>query len=403
MTMMTRLRAQDGYAVATAMIVMTLMLTIGVAATLYVNAETNSSRRERVQESRLNLTEGVVSAQIFQLSRNWPATADYAYPAACTQTSSQRFCPTPAQLKRQFKGKDVTAGAATWNVQVRDDDVSSATAAYYSDAAVLARPTWDQNGNGEMWVRAEGSLDPNTQDGKAGATRLVVARVRVEQKPLNFPDAPFVAGSFATGNSGNKIIVQTGGKNGIVRCDNGTAAPSYRDNACIGYDTGQVSPVGTVISDPDVPPNLIPPGVLDSLRAMAQAKGTYYSSGCPANPSGDIVFVETGNCIYNSNMTVNTSAKPGLFIVNNGTIKVNGTVNWYGVIYAVNAQNSTDTVVELSGDSDVQGGVFVDGPGRFSVGNSKMNLTYAQRIIAAPTAYGTAGIIQNTWREITPN
>jgi hypothetical protein len=389
--MMNRLRSSDGYAIATAMIVMSIMLTVGIASYAFVDTETESSRRERVHESRLNLTEGVIAAEIFQMSRSWPSTAAEQFPAQCTQASAAALCPTPAQLKAQFTGVDFKLDTS-WNVKVRDD-ADGTTGKYYDDASVLARPTWDQNANGEMWVRAQGLL--------AGEDRVVVARVRVERKPLQFPDGPFVAGSFATGNSGNKIIVTTGGKNGIVRCDNGSAAPSHKNNTCIGYDTGQVSPVGTVVSDPNTPMNLIPPGLLDSLRAMAQSKGTYYPSGCPANPSGEVVFVETGTCQYNSNLVVNTQAKPGLFIINNGTMKVNGSVTWWGVIYAVNAQDSTDVVIELSGNSDIRGGTFVDGMGRLSVGNSKLNLTYDPFVTQNRTAFGTAGIIQNTWREIT--
>lgn len=389
--MMNRLRATDGYAVATAMIVMSIMLTVGIASFAFVDTETNSSLRERVHETRLNLTEGVIAAEIFQMSRSWPSTAAEQFPASCTEASVEALCPKPAQLRAQFSSADFTLDP-TWTVQVRDD-ADDVTGKHYDDATVLGRPTWDQNANGEMWVRSEGRLD--------GQERVVVARVRVERKPLQFPDGPFVAGSFATGNSGNKIIVTTGGKNGIVRCDNGVASPSYKNNACMGYDTGQVSPVGTVLSNPDMAMNLIPPGMLDSLRAMAQSKGTYYASGCPANPTGEVVFVETGTCHYNSNMVVNSQAVPGLFIINNGTMKVNGSVTWYGVIYAVNAQDSTDVVVELSGNSDIRGGTFVDGMGRLSVGNSKLNLTYDPFVTQNRTAFGTAGIIQNTWRELT--
>ena len=389
---MNRLRATDGYAVATAMIVMSIMLTVGIASYAFVDTESNSSRRERVHETRLNLTEGVIAAEIFQMSRSWPSTAAQQFPPSCTEASAEALCPTPAQLRAQFSSSDFKL-EPKWTVQVRDD-TDGVSGKYYDDAGVLAQPTWDANANGEMWVRAEGSL--------AAKERVVVARVRVERKPLQFPDGPFVAGSFATGNSGNKTIVTTGGKNGIVRCNNGSSPPSYKDNGCMGYDTGQVSPVGTVLSDPDMAMNLIPPGMLDSLRAMAQSKGTYYPSGCPANPAGEVVFVETGTCLYNSNMVVNSQAAPGLFILNNGTMKVNGSVTWYGVIYAVNAQDSTDVVVELSGNSDIRGGTFVDGMGRLSVGNSKLNLTYDPFVTQNRTAFGTAGIIQNTWRELTP-
>jgi hypothetical protein len=71
------------------------------------------------------------------------------------------------------------------------------------------------------------------------------------------------------------------------------------------------------------------------------------------------------------------------------------------VVYAVNAQDSTGTVVEITGNADVRGGTFVDGMGRLAVGDSKTNLTYDPFVTQNRTAFGTAGIIQNTWRELT--
>src|SRR5215213_6502876 len=118
--MTRRIRNQDGYAVATAMIVMSMMLMIGLATLAFADSETNSSRRERVHESRLNLTEGVIAAEIFQMSRSWPSTAAEAFPSVCTQASSGALCPTPAQLKAQFTGVDFKLDTS-WSVKVRDD------------------------------------------------------------------------------------------------------------------------------------------------------------------------------------------------------------------------------------------------------------------------------------------
>ena len=81
----SRLRIEHGYAVVTALVLTTLMLTIGLAAFAFVDTEQKQSGRERERESRLNLTEGVLSSQIFLLSRNWPESALSAYPASCDQ------------------------------------------------------------------------------------------------------------------------------------------------------------------------------------------------------------------------------------------------------------------------------------------------------------------------------
>jgi hypothetical protein len=55
----------------------------------------------------------------------------------------------------------------------------------------------------------------------------------------------------------------------------------------------------------------------------------------------------------------------------------------------------------------VHGGIFVDGTGRLALGSSgnsgggQANLIYDPTVFPPMQAYGTAGIIQNTWREIT--
>ena len=413
--MISRLRSSDGYAVATAIIVMSVMVTLGLAAMALVDTESRSSGRERTHESRLNLTEGVIAAEIFHLSRTWPANADKAFPVSCTAGTTDPKCPSPSQLKAQFASVDVTA--PDWNVTVRDDVLGSQ---YYDDTTVQARPRYDQNVNGEMWVRAEATLK--------GKKRTVVARVRVEALPLSPPKAPFVAGKFNTGNNADsKVIVQTTpGVYGVVRCDNGGAVTSH-SNDCIDYANGQLSPTNMVKSDVNAGA-AIPPGLMDSLKQMAINNHTYYGNvgtNCP-DPSGEVVFIEQGNCSYSGNMTVNGSTKKGIFVIRNGTLELGGTVSWWGVIYAMNEQGCgsptasnclnykgyNDNVVTVTGTPTVHGAIFVDGEGRLGLGNSGNagncanclpTLMYDPSVVQDLVAYGTAGIIQNTWREIPPS
>jgi hypothetical protein len=44
--------------------------------------------------------------------------------------------------------------------------------------------------------------------------------------------------------------------------------------------------------------------------------------------------------------------------------------------------------------------VLVDGPGVVEVGSSKSNVVFTPNAFKAVQSYGTAGVIQNTWREI---
>jgi hypothetical protein len=168
--------------------------------------------------------------------------------------------------------------------------------------------------------------------------------------------------------------------------------------------------------------------MVEALRATAKQNGTYYSSGtagkttCPADPSGAVVFVEDLSCSYQAGPVVNGTTKQGIFVINRGTLSLSGNREWWGAIYVVNAQkcgaatssgpciNSggyKDTVVEVTGTVTVHGGIFVDGTGRLSIGNSGNsgntglpNLVYDPSVFPPLQAYGTAGIIQNTWREL---
>lgn len=413
--MTRRLLRNDGFAIPIAMMVMSVMLIIALGAIAYADRETSASQRERAHESRLNLAEGVMAAEIYQLSRAWP---DHAI-TDCTQTSTNGAdCPLPAQVKSQFNGVDILKLNPTWTVSVRDNKDTGAKCTdpakpqYYSDAEVLNQPAYDANHDCQLWVRAAAKLN--------GKQRVIVAQVRVENRPISPPAAPFVAGSFNTGNnSGSKVIVNTGGYNGIVRCD---TDPSTHNDSCIDYATGQISPIDQVKSDPTAGPSL-DPSLVDALRQMAIKANTYYANSCPPTPDGDVVFVENANCNFAGNNAVNGTSRHGIFLINRGTLNITGGMQWWGVIYALNAQGCgtsgaspclndsghNDVVVSISGSPTIHGGIFVEGAGRLAIGSSGNagncasclpNLVYDPNVALNITAYGTAGIIQNTWREL---
>ena len=422
--MSRHLSRQDGWAIVTAMMVMTAMLFIGLAAIAFVDGESRSSQRSRQAEARLNLSEGALATQLYQLSHDWPTASDLV---DCTETSTTATAPrcfTAADLKANYQQVDFSLNPK-WKVQVRDDagaapanpgvcdPSASGMGGYYTDA-VLSGPKYDANRNCQLWVRAEGTLN--------GVKRVVVAKVRVDTRPVQFPIAPFVSGSFNTGNnSGSKIIVDGAGNAGQVRC--ATTA-----TACVDFSSGQVTRPGSVTSDPSLSENVVDGATLDALRSTARQNNTYYSTStpgktaCPADPSGAVVFVEDLNCSYSAGDPVNGTTKQGIFIINKGTLSISGNREWWGAIYLVNAQgcgtvatgpciNSSggykDTVAEITGTVTIHGGVFIDGKGRLSIGSSGNagqglpNLIYDPSVFPPLQAYGTAGIIQNTWRELT--
>ena len=278
---------------------------------------------------------------------------------------------------------------------MRDNSGTSRT--FYSDAQTLAQPSWDADGDGQVWVRAEGRLGDKV--------RILVARVKVELLPVSFPNAPFVAGSIGVSNSGfhgARSVIDTKGAAGVVRCT--TTPPINAGNPCVGYEPSKNQVNGPITQDPDAPQNIVSPELVDALRATARANGTY-NAGCPADPSGKVVFVESGACAYNNSNTktnVNSPSNPGIMVVNSGTWECDGNITWYGVIYMVNGQNSNGLVLDNTGGCTIQGGVFIDGGGRLQIGSNAPNLVYDPTMVLNATAYGTAGIVQNTWREYTP-
>ena len=406
--MSPNLRDEDGWTLVTAIVLMAVMLGMGLAALAMSDNQQKQTRVERERESQLNLTEGVLSAQIFALSRNWPAAATGAYPSACTETSTSTAvteqCPTVDRVRSHYNAVDFNNGSA-WTVQVRDNGGGARD--LYSETVLTTQPTWDADGDGQVWVRAEGGIGTRNAAGQiTRRPRILVARVKVESLPVRFPSAPFVAGSVGTSNSGGhggRSLIETTGSPGIVRCtpNQSSATGPTRSDPCIGYDPGQVN--GTIESHPSTPTNIITPEMLDALRQTAKAQTTWHSAtaGCPDTPAGNVVFIERGDCDWRFNGGgVNSRENPGILVVNNGTVKCSGNTPWYGIIYMVNAQASSGVVFDNTGGCTIYGGIFIDGLGRLAIGSNAPNLVFEPDFIFNTTAYGTAGIVQNTWREL---
>jgi hypothetical protein len=99
----------------------------------------------------------------------------------------------------------------------------------------------------------------------------------------------------------------------------------------------------------------------------------------------------------------NSQANPGLYILERGTVDFGGNIEFWGVIYNANLDNSnSERMVETSGTAAVHGGVLVDGAGGVYAGSSGDNIVYHAFSFDDIKAVGTAGVVQNTWREIVP-
>jgi Tfp pilus assembly protein PilX len=395
-----RLRDERGSTIVTAMMVLFVLVAFATTLAAFVDSDQADSRRERERESSFNLTEGVLNAQIYQLSTRWPSRSanESPYPSSCTAGSTHADCPNGAAIQSNFATVDHASATTQWQTQVRDNGGASPN--FWSDELLTTQPSYDANGDSFLWVRASGVV--------RGRKRVLVALVEAENVTLNFPRAALVSGHFETANNGNKVIIDTNGLaeqflpgDIIVRC-------SLASPGCASYDAnkGQIEP-NTVKSNPEQP-RAVSLEALDQLRARAKAEGNYYAGCAPSlagDEPGELVFMENADaCQYNSNTVYNTAQKPGYVVIARGTIaKTNGTADFYGVIYHANLDNLTGNVITLTGSISIFGSIVIDGPGGLSAGSSKVNLVYDPNAINGFEAFGTAGIVQNTFREITPS
>ena len=168
--------------------------------------------------------------------------------------------------------------------------------------------------------------------------------------------------------------------------------------------------------------------MVEALRSTAKQNGTYYSTAtpgkttCPADPSGAVVFVEDVSCSYQAGAVVNGTTKQGIFIINRGTLELSGNREWWGAIYLVNAQGcgtvATGPCINAAGNKDIvaddhghrhgarrhlrrrQGPADDRQLGQRGQRQASRTSCMTPSVFPPLQAYGTAGIIQNTWREI---
>lgn len=409
--------SERGWALVTAMVVMTIMMgsTLGLAA--YLDGQTQQTGVQRTRESAFNLSEAALNQQVWALGNEWPG-AGYApgnifgnqpY-SACTPSSATTRCPAAGQLRQLTASPDTDPGA-TWETRVVDN-VAPYTR-FYSDPALRTSTTgWDSNGDGFMWVRA-------TAQARQRA-RTLVALVREETQQESLPRAAIIAGGMTFTNNGEKALVQAGTTtDGFVglRCQ-----PSIGETdatACEGYPYAitpnwqqkvatAIQPVSSVVTN--YPPDpAVTAEALERFKAKAWSTGTYYNAttGCPSTLTGEVVVIDVNVActIDGGTTTYNSEAAPGIVILLNSasSLTIAKNSHFWGVIYHANlpAPGSSRTLVTLgSGCSVVHGGILIDGPGRLSLGSCGDQVQYTPKVFDAIRTISGARVIRNTWREL---
>lgn len=397
-----RLRAeQDGVALIAALLLMVCMGASGLALASIVDQQTSASQEQRQRETSFNLAEAALTAQVVALARDWPGRgrASNPYPR-CTPSSSATQCPDGAQLASMFPTAD--GSGASWVTELRDNGGGVGSA--YTDSTAASQPGYDANGDGRLWVRAQALAQ--------GKRRTLVALVRAELQDEEVPRSAVLAGRLDLSNNGNKTIIDASkGGQVAVRC-----TPVLLEAVpCAGHRLGQG--VTATLSDltrllqAQISPNVLTtnlpaaPAISGAararLRARAIAEGTYYT-GCPTAEqlTGAVVYIAAGSCSYTSNTVVNTLERPGTIIQESGSIVFNGTMVVHAVVHHANLANVDTGIVQVHGNAQVIGGVLVDGPGTLVAGSSKTNVLLNPNAASSAQSYGSAGVIQSTWREI---
>ena len=272
---------EDGWVLVSAIVLMAIMLSVGLASFAFVDTGQKRSRESRERESSLSLAEAALYAQGFALTRNWPnpakaLTGDCSSAAALTATTL--YCPDRDTLAKGSSGNGSVAqlanvdlnANATWSTKVRDNfgDLNASydpTKADNTLTGVIDGVTktcpgpcrMDFNGDRQLWVSAKAIV--------RGRPRTIVARLKLEQLRESVPQAGVVAGALDVTNNGNKLMVDGTGSSIIVRCSPLTST------SCMSYDAGKGQLTPAPASTPE-PAELHDPGPAAALQGAREGR-----------------------------------------------------------------------------------------------------------------------------------
>lgn len=445
-------RNQAGWVLVVAVSVMALILLLGLATLSLVDGQQQQNRKQRVRESSFNLAEGMLYSSSQLLARNWPSKSAQAFPD-CTQAtaSTVTLCTNPATVTAAtgasnpvFGGVDFgRSGTVNWTVEVRDNGnnngdqlanydkaTANGTQRKCSKAGVTVsgcpaaggttttcNPTagtvcsWDFNGDNQIFVRSEAQVLGTTT---VEHRRRIVALLKLETRAASFNSSVVQASWLISTNQGkNKTMVDASGSAGtpstIVLTCNPATQPNCPDPAMKSTDRNQINPPDRFVTNQPATTTLSQ----DDYDNLLVDKVWNDSTGCPdkdtpSDWAGTVILdfsSASTNCKIAANMQINAPpAKGGFLIINCGTVEMLGTSDFYGVIYGRNTCGNTATaVVNLGGGGVVHGGVTVENGGGVSVGGKEGSITYDPNEFGGGTVVGTAGLVQNTWRELTPS
>ncbi|HEX3511049.1 MAG TPA: hypothetical protein VHT27_08125 [Solirubrobacteraceae bacterium] len=383
--MRQRARSESGFTMITAIITLFIITGLGIGLLQMTDQQQHAALTEQQSQTAFNIAEAAMNAQIGQLARTWPSAKAYegaptTYATKCTSSeaeSASNDCPTKKSLAEGYplvsstsscsKGGNEAWGSSKgneWTTYVRDDGATATENPLYSSSTTKGEVPYDANGDGKVWVRSVGVYQ----------CRVVVllALVSEQEVTLKFPEYAVAGNWFATTNNGKKVIVNTQGKSaqagGVsMRCEGRTKAN------CEEFREGQVNPDTT--KQAATPSPALSATQLEALAYAAKVKGHYFGpKECPksaAEVEGEPAYV-TGPCelSFTGNSVINSLESPGFLVIGEGTLNLGGGVEYFGTVYGVNKQKSTEAVVHLQGKGRITGSILIDGTGGIEFGSS---------------------------------
>jgi Tfp pilus assembly protein PilX len=413
---MMRARNEEGFAVVTAIVLLTVILGLGLGLLLFTDSQQKASAREQASEAAFNVAEAALNAQIGQLSRKWPQS-EVEMPKECTSStanSETNDCPSPTDLKVDPNTGSTTCSGTEawgsplsnqWTTYVRRDVGESPL---FSSTEEKSQFSFAESEGGALWVRAVGVVQCHPV--------TVVSLVTRQRVSLVVPEDAITGNWFKTTNNGRKVIVDRRGKAAEaaqvgMRCE---PPRSRSSGTCEEYEASkeQVSPA--ITEHPVTAAITFTASQLATLKSEAQTHSTFYSPTSPYHcPTSMIelegavlssstrapVYVEgCGALNVKANGTANTEANPGFIVIANGTFEISGTATYYGIIYAANVQKNSEAIVKLQGNANVVGGIIVDGTGGIEFGSSGENLEFDSLAIHNLTISAGAASTRNSFR-----
>jgi Tfp pilus assembly protein PilX len=358
------LRRQEGVAVVTAIVLMTIMLVMGATMLALVDAQSEQTSQQRSTESSFDLAEATLSAAEFLLAHNWPqtVTGGSCDSQTISGTLTEPADSAPASLSTQVQRllaqtyEGAASSSSRWWVTLCD----WAQTQYSSwDQSLLNGPGYDTSPAAQprkLWVRAESLV--------AGRHRAVVGLVQTGQVPVFPPGYSVVTGSMGAELPSTVSDVLAGDlvgpllgthpvfEGGVVglRCSLLDQDQLLADSELLGCLSGLFTtvnalsmPVSSLVNGTEYvhfeSDSLLGDDEIASLRRQAETTCTYYAlSSCQASSidsgascgvstatAGKVVFIEqvgdgSGYCILDTSSNPSAAA----LVIGSGGVRITG-------------------------------------------------------------------------------